>query len=148
MFETIKKMILGTSSNAPDDHAKNIQIATCALFVEMSQADGEFSKIEHDSIIKIMQTMFALSPEETKLIMETASTEVDESIDSWKFTSFLNNNLPKKDRVAIVEHIWDLVFADGHLDTHELYLTNKLGGLLKLSHDENIAAKEKALKKL
>jgi len=148
MFDNLKNMILGGSDKSPKKEPINIHVATCALLIEISRIDGEFSAVEHETIIDIMKKMYELSPKETALIIETATEKVDASIDSWKFTNFLNENLSKPDRVLVMEHIWNLVFADGHLDVYETYLTNRLGGLLKLSHKENIAAKQKALKRL
>ncbi len=149
MFDMIKKIL--TTSPSKDANAETsqqrLQVATCALFVEMAMIDGDFSNEERTSILNIMNDLFDVTTEQTQEIIEAASAEVDNSIDSWYFTNLLNTSFSKPERVTIVEYLWKLVLADGHMDKHEAYLTKKVSGLLKLSHEEFISAKQKALRR-
>jgi uncharacterized tellurite resistance protein B-like protein len=149
MLDMIKKLLGADNANESADinDQSNLQVATCALFVEMALIDGEFTDDERNSIIDIMGETFSLSSDQTTEIIKAAVTKVEQSVDSWQITKYLNENLSKANRVIIVENLWRLVLADGHMDKHETYLTNKVSGLLKLSHEEYIAAKQKALQK-
>ena len=44
----------------------------------------------------------------------------------------------------VVEYMWQVAYADGHLDAHENHLISKVAGLLHVTHGEYIAAKLRA----
>jgi uncharacterized tellurite resistance protein B-like protein len=41
----------------------------------------------------------------------------------------------------ILEHLWEVVYADGKLSKHEDYLIHKIATLLRLTHNDLIRAK-------
>ena len=40
--------------------------------------------------------------------------------------------------------MWQVAYADGHLDAHESHLISKVAGLLHVTHGQYIAAKMRA----
>ena len=44
-------------------------------------------------------------------------------------------------KLRIVEYMWQVAFADGHLDANENHVISKVAGLLHVTHGEYIAAK-------
>lgn len=151
MINLVKKFFGKDDSAEPDKGNKagdhDVRIATCALFLEMANIDGEFSKEEQENIISMLKEKFQLSDEYTAELMKTSQKELDGSIDLWQFTNLVNENYSRDEKINIVEMIWKIVFADGKLDKHEDYLVHKLGKLLRLSHKELINAKLKAMGK-
>jgi len=126
------------------DNGSKILVATCALFLEMANIDREFSEKEKESITNILRKDYSLSEEHIDALMEEAAKELEKSIDMWHFCNLINKNYSKDEKKKIVGLLWKIVFADGHMDQHEEYLTRKLSGILGLSHTEFIAAKLKA----
>ena len=147
MINLVKKFFGKDASAEPDkenkEGAHDVKVATCALFLEMANIDGEFSKEEQENIISMLKEKFQLSDEYTAELMNTSQKELDGSIDLWQFTNLVNENYSRDEKINIVEMIWKIVFADGKLDKHEDYLVHKLGKLLRLSHKELINAKLK-----
>jgi len=68
-------------------------------------------------------------------------------IDVFKkfFNKAINENYSNKEKIKIVETLWQIVYVDGKMDQHEHYLMNKLQNLLRLTHDQLIGAKLKVL---
>ena len=122
-----------------------IQIAACALLVEMASIDNEFSETEEQGIIAILEKEFGLADEMAKEVMELAGLELKESVGVWQFTSLINKNYSPDEKIELIELVWKVVYADGHLDKHEDYLVKKLSRMLNLSHKEMIDAKLKVL---
>jgi len=131
-------------TESPADNEKKILVATCALFVELAKADGEFSTEERQSIIGILKDKHGLSKDDADALLEEASVAIDKSVDLWHFTNEINQNFMIEEKQHIVQLLWTIVYADGHLDAHEEYLTRKLTKLLRLDHSDFIAAKIKA----
>ena len=131
------------SSNQRRQRPHDIRIATCALLLEMSHIDGEFSKLERERIISILKRNFDLSEEHATTLLEASDEELKGSIDLWQFTNLINQNYSIEEKIRVVEIVWDVVYADGRLDKHEDYLVHKLATLLRLTHKQLIEAKMK-----
>ena len=132
------------SENQPEVSSHDIHVAACALLLEMSNIDGEFSDIEKTNIISILKKNFHLSDENAAALLEASNEELKNSNDLWKFASLINKNYSIGAKESIIEMIWRVAYADGHLDKHEDYLVHKLAKLLRLSHKQLIEAKLKA----
>jgi uncharacterized tellurite resistance protein B-like protein len=132
----------GTDKEPAATH--DIRMATCALFLEMSYIDGEFSESEREHVVSVLKRDFALSDEHAAALLEEAQSELKESIDLWQFTNLINQNYSLEEKLQIIETIWTIAFTDGKLDKHEDYLVHKLAKLLRLNHKQLIDAKLRA----
>lgn len=126
---------------------KDVRIATCALFLEMANIDGEFSESEQERILSLLRNDYHLSEDEARTLMEATKKELAQSIDLWQFTRRINESHSDEEKVHIIRMLWRIVYADGSIDKHERYLVEKLSKLLRLSHQELIDAKMSALGK-
>lgn len=122
-----------------------IEVAACALLVEIAGIDKEFSETERKGIISILEEEFGLEDEMAMEVIELAGEELKDSVDLWQFTSLINKNYSPDEKMQLIELVWKVVYADGHLDKHEDYLVKKLSRMLNLSHKEMIDAKLKVL---
>ena len=134
-----------TENDKGESAEKRIQVATCALLIEMGQTDNEFSEEEQDRILSILKKEFSLTDEMSKELIELAKLELKASVDLWQFTNLINDNYTPEDKIRLIEMIWRVIYADGKLDKHEDYLVKKLTTLLNLRHKEMIDAKLKVL---
>jgi len=134
------------SSNQRRQRPHDIRVATCALLLEMSNIDDEFSALERKSIISILKRNFDLSDEHATTLLEASNKELKGSIDIWQFTNLINQNYSIEEKIRVVEMVWNVVYADGKLDKHEDYLVHKLAHLLRLTHKQLIEAKMKVKK--
>jgi len=125
--------------------AHDIQVATCALFLELASIDGEFSREERDSILALLKAEFQLSNEDVQALTAEAEKQLRDKIDMWQFTNLINQNYSDDEKIRVVELLWRIVYSDGRLDAHEDYLLHKLAKLLRLQHDQLIDAKLKIL---
>jgi uncharacterized tellurite resistance protein B-like protein len=152
MIDLIKKFFGGDSGEVAEQTAPranhDIRVATCALFVEMANIDGEFGKTEGEHVISMLTEQYGLSGEHSAELMRLAHDELKGSIDLWRFTNLINQNYSKEEKLQVVELIWRLVYADGHLSDHENYLVHKMGKMLRLTHRELIDAKLTVLREM
>ena len=130
----------GNSEKAGDE---DIRVAVCALFLEMSHVDGEFTEPERENILLLLKAHYRLSDEHVAALMEASKKELEGSIDLWQFTNLINQNYSREEKNSVIEMIWQIVYADDKLDKHEDYLVHKLSKLLRLTHKELIDAKIK-----
>jgi uncharacterized tellurite resistance protein B-like protein len=53
----------------------------------------------------------------------------------------MNDQFSQAQKIQVVESMWQVAYADGHIDAHENHLISKIAGLLHVTHGEYIAAK-------
>ena len=126
-----------------ENRAQKIQVATCALLLEVANSDDEFSEIERENIVRILEENFHLSDEYAQELIELAEKERKERIDLWGFTRLINENYSLEEKIRVIELVWKVIYSDGKLDKYEDHLAHKLSKLLKLEHKQLIEAKLK-----
>lgn len=130
-----------------DSGVRNIQIAACALLLEMAGVDGKFSDAEQKRIVGILEKQFSLSAEEVTELLKSTRRELDNSIDLWRFTHLINQQFSREEKIGVIENVWRVVYTDGKLDKHEDYLVHKMAQLLNLTPSDLIQAKLRVLGK-
>ncbi len=131
------------SDVAEQDKAHNLQVAVCALFVEMARIDQTFTAAEMETVLAILKQKYGLSGEHADALIAEADKQLDQSVDLWQFARLINENYSNAEKMEIVETLWRIVYVDGKMDQYEHYLMNKLKNLLRISHKQLIDAKLK-----
>ena len=137
------KATAGVSKNANTNTEHDIRIATCALFVEIARIDEKFTDAELETILSILKEKYGLSQDYADALLAEAQKELEKSVDLWQFAKLINENYSNEEKIGIIETLWQIVYVDGKMDRYEHYLMNKLQNLLRLTHDQLIAAKLK-----
>jgi len=133
----------GTHAAGPaKEHA--LQVATAALLLELTRADGDISATERDAVAVALRSHFALDAAEYDTLLALATEETRQANDYYQFTSLINRHCSREEKLVIVENLWRVAMADAHLDAHELHLMRKLADLLYIGHADNAAAKQRA----
>jgi uncharacterized tellurite resistance protein B-like protein len=132
-----------TAADADTGH--DVQVATCALFLEMARIDESFTEQETEAILSILKEKYGLSESHADALITSADAELKNSIDYWQFAKKINENYTTEEKIEIIENLWRIVYVDGKMDKYEHHLMSKLSTLLRLSHNQLIDAKLKAL---
>lgn len=147
MIDVVKRFFgKVTQENGPtsvQNAEHDIKVATCALLVEIAKIDEKFTQAEMEKIISILKERYGLSQEYADALIAEAEKELEKSVDLWQFARLINENYTNLEKIKIIETLWDIVYVDGKMDQYEHYLMNKLKNLLRLSHNQLIAAKLK-----
>jgi uncharacterized tellurite resistance protein B-like protein len=120
---------------------KKVQIATCALLIEMANADDNFTEEERKKIISVMQKTFDLSREYVDELIELSEERIKKSIDIFGFAITINENFSKDEKFELLKNLWRLIYTDETLDMNEDHLIKKIGNTLNMEHQDVIAAK-------
>jgi len=132
----------GQQDKAGSEHA--LQVATAALLLEMMRMDSRIEAAEREAIADSMRREFRLDDAEFAVIHELAEQAAHKAHDYYQFTSLINQHCDAAQKARIVENLWQIAMADGHLDAHELHLMRKLADLLHIGHADYVAAKQRA----
>lgn len=143
MLRTLKDLLDAVLAPAPQSaqRAHSLELATAVLLVEVMRADPAHTQDECEAVIQALEASFALAPEEMAWLVDLAHEKARDASDFHQFTSVLNDRLTTDEKVNLVESMWRVAFADGHLDAHESHLIARVAGLLHVTHGQLIAAK-------
>lgn len=149
MFDIIKKFVADLSvSDEPEIfiHDK-MQLAEAALMYHVIAVDGVIRDEEKARMAELLSQQFDLSDEETKNLAIEAKTAEQEAIDLYKFTSILKRALNEEERIKIIEHLWEMVFADGILHELEDNVVWRIAELLAVDSRNRVLLKQRVWKK-
>jgi len=146
MFEALKNLFTGHAHAGPDarDENRGLQVAACALLLEIAHADDEFTDSERQYIEDLVVRHFALDPSEARGVMAVAEEARRESVDLHQFTAIVSRHYDEGQRLILAELLWRVVYADGKLSDCEAILARKLGYLLELPPGYLAEARRKA----
>ena len=148
MLQTLKDLFdtftasAGNSSPREREHA--LQLATAVLLVEVMRADPDIRPAEKMAVLATLRTRFSLADDELARLVELAEQTAQTAYDYHRFTTSLNENFTHAQKIQVIENMWQVAYADAHLDAHENHLISKIAGLLHVTHGEYIAAKLRA----
>jgi uncharacterized tellurite resistance protein B-like protein len=114
------------------------------LLVEVMRADAALHSSERGVVREVLRRRFGLDEEHLDRLLAAAERRSREANDLFAFTSVLNDRLTQDDKVAVVERMWEVAYADGNADPWERHIVDKVAGLLHVTHGEFIAAKLRA----
>jgi len=124
-------------------HALNLAVA--ALLIEMVKIDNQSTDDEAQKLHQILITQYGLETEEIEQITQLANEELGDATDYYQFTSLINTHFKRPQKVEMVEQLWRIAIADGHLDSHEEHYIRKIADLLFVPHSDFIRTKLKAI---
>jgi uncharacterized tellurite resistance protein B-like protein len=140
VLETIRafvnRRILSSTAGEPSAPAaagpSGVQLAACALLLELAHADGSMSSAELAHIESAIQRHFGIDDATARELIGLAEAERRQSIDHFQFTRLIAAEYDLGQKMVLAELMWGVILADGELATHETWLVRKLGHLLEL----------------
>ncbi len=130
-----------SDSTQSDNSEKKLQLATCALFLEVAQADEDFDKSERDKIISLMKEMFDLNEDEVKELLNQSNEYVKRSVSLYEFTDVVNKYFSKDERYEVLKNLWRLILVDEKINRYEEHFVRTITSNFHLEHRDMITAK-------
>ncbi len=107
----------------------------------MMRADTKISEHEQKTIVNSIRSKFNLSEEETNTLLELAKEEIRKATGYYEFTSLINKGFTYEQKLKVIEHLWEVAFADAGLDKYEEHMVRKIANLIYVSHKDFIETK-------
>lgn len=148
MFSTLKELFdsftAPAASRSREDGQHAVRLAAAVLLVEVARAEPSSTPAEGEAIALALHKRFNFASDELARLVELAHAEARDAYDYHRFTSVLNDRFTQPEKIALVEAMWEVAYADEHLDAAENHVISKVAGLLHVTHGEYIAAKLRA----
>lgn len=138
---------LRTLFQAPPDYdvyngrEQAVRMAACILLLEMEHADFHHDAAERSVIREQLQRRFALDEATADDLLATAEARDREAVSMHRYLSTLNEFLTYQDKLAVLEMLWRVAYADGELHRYEEALLRRMAELLYIQHQDFIRVK-------
>jgi uncharacterized tellurite resistance protein B-like protein len=129
---------------APDEADQELQVAACALLLELAHADDDFRPAERLHIEAVVRRHFDLDEETAQALMELAAEEREAAVDLYQFTSLIRSSYSLGQKTLLAEIMWGLILADGEIAGREAIMLRKIANLLDLEPGYLSAARKTA----
>lgn len=148
MLEKIARLLNPGPDATGKRERERIQVATCALLLEMAQADKSLHELEEKVVHDLLAAKFDLTEDAARELIEYAQQEREESVDLFRFARVINEHFSIDEKHEVMEALWRIVYADGVLDKHEDALARQLTALLRISPKKSIELKLRVLEEV
>lgn len=145
MLSRIANLLSGGPQAEPQQEHDRIQVATCALLLEVAHADKQLHDLEEQTIRDLLAHKFDLDNEMADELIDYARGDLEESLDLYQFARVINVNFTPDEKYEVMEAVWRIIYADGVLDRYEDALARQISTLLNLDQRRSIDLKVKIL---
>lgn len=147
-FKTFFENFLGSDNGSSESPEYRLHLATAALLIEMTRVDEQIKPEEQAMLAAGIRSTFSLSEHETDELIRLAEQEAHDATCYHAFTSLINKNFSREQKIRVVEMLWEIAYADHELDMYEEHLVRKISELLYVQHGDFIAAKLRVRERL
>jgi uncharacterized tellurite resistance protein B-like protein len=141
LFDKLSPMAAGADPQA-EEHA--LQLATAVMLVEVMRSDASFHPGEREAVLVALRDKFALDDDEADRLAELAESTAKQASDLFAFTSRINAHFDMDKKLRMIEHMWHVAYADGHLNAHERHVLWRVSDLLHIPKGAYVHAKMRA----
>jgi len=141
--EIFDRLMAAPQAVSTVDREEAIRLATAVLLVETARADHSEKIVESAVICEQLQRYFGLAAEEAEELMALAEQELKDAVSLQRFTRQLHECLEVGEKLAIVEMLWRVAFADLALHPQEEALVRKVAALLYVRESESLRLRNK-----
>lgn len=148
MFKTLNQLLAALQPPAPGaaraDEEHLLQLATAVMLVEVMRSDTSFHDDERRAVLAALRDKFSLADDEAERLTELAQTTAQAATDLYAFTSRINQRFEMPQKLRMIEHMWRVAYADGHLSAHERHVMWRIADLLHIPQGAYHHARQRA----
>lgn len=141
MFKELLNRLLAPAPEPLTD--EGARLALIALLVRIARSDHNYSEVEKDRIDRIICTRYGQDTGGAIILREQAEAMEAEAPDTVRFTRAIKDAVAFKDRIGVVEALWQVVLADGRRDDSEDALMRLTANLLGVNDVDSAKARKR-----
>ena len=122
--------------------------ATTMLLVEAARLDGVYGEAERARISSLLADRFGLSADATEALVQAGEKAQEDAVDMFGSIRTLKTVMSEQEREALIEMLWEVVYADGQLHDFEANLMRRIASLLSVEDRASALAHQRVRRRL
>ena len=127
--------------------AMDKNLAAAALMVHVIAADGEITPEEEQRLEQVLRNHYSVTDAEALALANAAKLAQSDAVDMYRFTSILKTEMQEDERRALIEDLWEMVYADGEVHEFEDNVVWRVAELIGIQSRERMVLKQRVLKR-
>jgi uncharacterized tellurite resistance protein B-like protein len=145
MFNALKKVFDDTfGADLTPAETRHVEAAVACLLHESGRVDLSHDQKEHDAARAALTHLFGLSDTEAERLLTEGREKASALTSYFAPVATIKKDFPLERRVALIEHLWRIVYADGKLDRDEEHYVRKIAHLLYVPNTQVMLARARA----
>lgn len=147
MLKALKSLL----NDAPDDprgpgeyERRQLQLAVAGILQEMTRVDLNQKPEEIAAAEQALRDLFAVSESEARELMAETGDAARRFTSYFGPVSLIKRWYALPERIRLIEHLWRIAYAEGHLDSHEDHFVRKMAHLLYVPNTDCMLARARA----
>lgn len=142
MLNRLRQFISEVVSSASHEQRhfddSDYRLAATALLIHVISLDGAPSEAEQRKLHTLLESRFELDPGTADRLIRDAMAVEGDAVDLFHFTSVIMRSVDNAGRLRIIEMMWELVYADGHVSEFEENVVWRAADLLGISSRDRV----------
>lgn len=141
MFDHLMRILKGPEP----PHRPDLRLSVAVLLLEAARQDDRFDPKERAVIENVLTARFDLAPAECAQLMTAAEARASYIVQLYGHASEVSGHTTPDQRIALIEMLWEVAYADGVLDPQEDLLVRRIAGLIYVSDRDRVLARQRVL---
>ena len=121
---------------------KNLKLIALCLAFEVANADNDIDTRERDLILEKIKESIDVSVLTEKEIFDVIQEESQKRVSFYDIIHDINKNLDKKEKVDVLQMLWEIAYADKVLDVDEERIIRRSAEMLGIKPSIVLQTKE------
>ena len=140
MFNFFKKKNMPIVENNPNIE---IELTASLLAYEIARGDGDVSESELSIILNEIKKITSKVGKSEQEILKIIQDFSSDSISFHEFIEDINKDYSKEDKLALLNFLWSVAYADSVLEVNEERLIRRIADLIHLKDMDVLKIKDK-----
>jgi len=121
-----------------------VELTASVLAYEIARSDGKISASEEQLLLEEVSKISKKIGKDEKEILDIIEIYSKDSISFHDFIKDINEFYSMKEKLSLIEFLWDVAYADSKLDVDEERLIRRVASLINLKDINLLKLKHKA----
>jgi uncharacterized tellurite resistance protein B-like protein len=148
MFGSLKIFLtnlLGDRGSESQANNRDGRLVTAALLTRVATVHSEMSEGRRVVLHAMLRSKFGLDDRATARLLEEAAVINRNAIDIYQFVRKLNEIIDDDGRGQIVRMMWEIVYAEGHVNELETNIIWRAADLLGVTSRQRLELRQRVL---
>jgi uncharacterized tellurite resistance protein B-like protein len=145
MLRTFRRLFAPASAEElTPREAHHLRLAVACLLHESKRMNVEEKPEEHRAALDALMDLFGLDSVECEKLLAEGREKARRLTSYYGPISAVKRDYGPEQRIALIEHLWRIAYADGRLDPEEDHYVRKIAHLLYVPNTQTMLARARA----